>query len=182
MKTSKLRDITAVLAKIMEVIAFVAEGLLAIGLIAILALRGEIKRGFVDGFNNGSLNLSAFGSGANNITTDNLIPILSAILIGGMVILALSGFLFRNINLIFKNTNLESPFALSNVKLVKQIGYIAVAIPFCKCIANFVMTFIAEDVSLGFEISELIFGLVILCLAQYFAYGASLEKDVNGLL
>ena len=182
MKASKLRSITAVLAKIMEVIAFVGDGALAIGLIVILALRGEVKRGFVDGFNNEGWDLSEFGEGASNITADNLIPILAAIIIAGAVIVTLSALLFRNIYLLFKNTNTDSPFIEANVKLVKQIGYFAIAIPACKFIGNLIMGFIAENVSLGFEVSEVLFGLVVLCLAQYFAYGASLEKDVDGLL
>ncbi len=165
MKTSKLRDITAAFAKIMEIIAFVGDGLLAIGLIAILAMHGEIKRGFVEGFMNQNLNLSYFGEGADNITADNVIPLLVTVVIIGLVILTLSAFLFRNINLIFKNTNSESPFAESNVKLIKQIGFFAIAIPICKFIANICMGFIAENISLGLELNELLFGLVILCLA-----------------
>ncbi len=182
MKTSKVRNITAALAKFMEVIAFVGDGLLVIGLVAVLALSGEVKRGFVEGFNDQSLKLSTFGDGISNITVDNVTPILSAVGIAGLIILTLSALLFRNIYRLFRQTNSASPFFEANVKLVKQIGFFAVAIPVCKCICNLVMGVIVENVSLGFELSELLFGLVILCLAQYFAYGASLEKDVDGLL
>ena len=31
-------------------------------------------------------------------------------------------------------------------------------------------------------LADITYGLVVLCLSQYFAYGAKLEKDVEGLL
>ena len=49
-------------------------------------------------------------------------------------------------------------------------------------IKNIILGLISRDIALEIEFSEVLFGLVILCLSQYFSYGASLEKDVNGLL
>ncbi len=112
----------------------------------------------------------------------HIIPLIICGAILAMVLLTLTALMFRNVNLIFKTTNQESPFAAVNVKRVQQIGYIAISLPIVKLVANVIAGLFIQDTVISVELSEVLFGLIILCLAQYFAYGASLEKDVNGLL
>ncbi len=99
-----------------------------------------------------------------------------------VIAIALSAIMFRNVNQIFKTTNTESPFAQVNVDRIKRIGYIAISFPIIKVIFNIVAGLFMHNAYVGIELSEVLFGLIILCLSQYFAYGASLEKDVNGLV
>ncbi len=56
----------------------------------------------------------------------HIIPLIICGAILAMVLLTLTALMFRNVNLIFKTTNQESPFAAVNVKRVQQIGYIAI--------------------------------------------------------
>lgn len=183
MKSSKLRDITSTLAKIMEIFAWVMDGLCVLGIVVCIFFGNKITEAYSQASDLGYLTVNGIESHElSQITPDNIIPLLIAAWITGLVILTLTGIIFRNIHLVFKKANTDSPFAESNVKLIKQIGYAALAIPVCKIIANIALGFIAKDMTIGVELSEVLFGLVILCLAQYFAYGASLEKDVNGLL
>lgn len=180
MKASKLRNITAVLAKIMEIISWVGVGCAGIGVVAILFLRDQLIDVYFKENSNVTVNASGFD--LTKINEGNFIPAMVGLLITAIVVAVLTAVMFRSINLIFTKTNTESPFSESNVVLVKRVGYIAIAMPICKLVANLVLGLISKDVSMNIELSEILFGLVILCLSQYFAYGASLEKDVNGLL
>lgn len=181
MKRSKLRDFTAVLAKIMEIIAFVGCAISIIGALAIALFREPIVNFYASSGALGS-ELSVSGVNIQTVTEKNFIPTIIIALITATIILALAAIMFRNINLIFRKTNTDSPFAQANVKLIKQIGIAALSIPAVKIIANIIFGLFIHNMMIEAELSELLFGLVILCLAQYFAYGASLEKDVDGLL
>lgn len=180
MKASKLRNITAVLAKIMEIISWVAVGGISIAIVVILALRDKILEVYFQ--ENSYLTFTASGFDFEKLSEANLIPSMVGLLITSIVLGVLTAFMFRSIHLIFTKTNTESPFTQSNVVLVKRIGYIAIAMPVVKLVANIILGLISRDIALEIEFSEVLFGLVILCLSQYFSYGASLEKDVNGLL
>ena len=179
MRTSKLRNFTAVFAKVMEVIAWVGTGAIVLSGIAIAALKDQILKAYTEA---SSFQFTTTGINPGTIDVNTFFPVMIALLIYGLVVGVLLIIMFRNVNLIFKTTNTASPFDISNVSRIKNIGYIALALPVCKIIANIALGFISKDFTIGVEASEVLFGLIILCLAQYFAYGASLEKDVEGLL
>ncbi|WP_029232913.1 DUF2975 domain-containing protein [Butyrivibrio sp. VCB2006] len=180
MKSSKLRDFTAGFAKFMEVFMWIGDALLVIVMITAIIMKDALLEMYST--DAAKLSLRTTVINAESITEANLMPL---IIVGGIVALALislTAIMFRNVNLIFKTTNQESPFAEINIKRIKNIGYIAISLPIIKLFSNIIIGFIARDVTIGVELSEVLFGLIILCLSQYFAYGASLEKDVNGLL
>ena len=101
-----------------------------------------------------------------------------------VVVLIFTSLIFRNIYQIFKSSNTSSPFSDENTKRIKRIGYYAIAIPASKIVMAIIIGIIARFVSynVSISLSEIVFGLVALCLSQYFAYGAQLQKDVDGLL
>lgn len=182
MKTSKLRDITAVFAKIMEVIGWIGVGLFAISFGLVFIFRKEIETNLTDEII--STHFTAPGYNLENLSVakGNIIPVILVLVAFGLITGFLLALMFRNVNKVFKTTNTDSPFAEINVKRIKTIGYIAISFPIIKVIANIILGFFLKNVVIGLELSEVLFGLIILCLSQYFAYGASLEKDVNGLL
>ncbi len=179
MKSSKLRDVTAVFAKILEVISFVGAGLALLGLITIVAMKDQVIKLYTNP--NFSLTTTS-GFDLSSVNESNIVPTFVVLLITGIVIAILAGFMFRNINQVFRVTNTASPFDISNVNRIKRIGYLALSLPLCKLVTNIVLGLIVKNISIGLEASEILSGLIILCIAQYFAYGASLEKDVEGLL
>ena len=181
MKSSKLRDVTAVLAKIMEIISYVGIGLGVFGIGILLFFRNEVAANYDEAIKP-NLTASSGDFNLSNLTADNFVPVFVAMGIFFLIIIALTAVMFRNVNKVFKTTNTESPFAPANVDRIKKIGYIAISFPILKILFNIVAGLILKDVTVGIELSEIVFGLIILCLSQYFAYGASLEKDVNGLL
>lgn len=180
MKSSKLRNITAVLAKITQIVAFAGAAILLVSIIVCL-VNGNVQD-FVLTRNGDIVNMSIADVDLNKVNSDNIVPLFIVSMLMGIFLLSVLGMICRNVNRIFKKTNTESPFSSTNVSLIKQIGYLAISIPVVKLIVNFFVGVFTGDVLFGLDFSEVLFGLVILCIAQYFAYGATLEKDVEGLL
>lgn len=186
MRNSKLMKITVVLSRIIEVVCWCGACLTALAGVILTIFRGKV----VEAYENGMVT-------ASNISVDgsvNAAPeeVISAIANGGSLLIfiplavlcVLTALIFRNICIVFKNSENESPFSDANVKRIRDIGYFAIAIPVCKIISTLLFYFAigTGDYALSVEMSEIVFGLVALCLSQYFAYGAKLQKDVDGLV
>ena len=107
------------------------------------------------------------------------------------ITLALMAMIARNVHLIFKTSEGRTafsrgatPFQPDNVRMVREIGIFTIAIT----VVEFIMSIVAR-IALGPDMVEsslgmqgVFFGLVVLALSQYFAYGMKLENDVDGLL
>ena len=92
----------------------------------------------------------------------------------------LSAMICKNVGEIF---NAEQPFCRTNIDKVRDIGIYVLAFPALQVVLPVVMgLFYGETISVQLDPSTIFFGLVILALAQFFQYGASLEDDVDGLL
>lgn len=104
--------------------------------------------------------------------------------IGAVIILALMAMVFRNMYLIFKKTENNTPFQKDNVRMMKEIGIFSIAVP----VVGFIMSIIirlavgVENAELSLNMGGIFMGIVVLCLTQYFIHGAELEQEVEGLL
>ena len=186
MKDSKLRKVTAVLSKIIEVVSWFGAVMMVVAAVALVATRSQIMEAYENGI------FSADNISANGTINNSPEWIMDVIGKGGApyifiplaVMLVLSALIFRNVYNIFKASNVASPFSEENVKRIRTIGIYAIAMPVCKVIGAIISFLVmrSSDYALSVELSEVVFGLVALCLAQYFAYGAELQKDVDGLL
>ncbi len=73
--------------------------------------------------------------------------------------------------------------AAAGFVILSVIGIYVLAFPALQVVLPVVMgLFYGETISVQLDPSTIFFGLVILALAQFFQYGASLEDDVDGLL
>ena len=186
MKDSKLRKVTAVLSKIIEVVSWFGAAMMVVGAVALTVLKGQIMEAYDQGY------ISANNISANGMVNNSPEWIIDAIGMGRAplvfiplaALLVLTALIFRNVYNIFKASNVASPFSEENVKRIRNIGIYAIAMPVCKVIGAIISFLVmrSSDYALSVELSEVVFGLVALCLAQYFAYGAELQKDVDGLL
>ena len=183
MKNSKLRNITAVIAKVIEVISWVGAACIAAGMLLLVICRDKI----IEAYNNGYIdtqNLTVRNGNAEAFVQSITSGKGFLFFIPFIVVLVLSALIFRNIYIIFQKSNNASPFSTENVTRIKRIGYYALAIPVSKIVMYmaFVVCAGVKDFELSVSLSEVAFGLVALCLAQYFAYGAELQREVDGLL
>lgn len=171
------------LSKICEILCWLCDAAMAITLIALFVAKTAIEKFIMSGLDSGNLTIvntdfpiidgnGALSTGAVTIA-----------LIGGIICIALVAMMFRNVYLIFKKSEKESPFAKDNIRMVREIGIFSIAIP----VIQFIMAVICAIVCTGATNVSInpfivIFGIIMLCLSQFFAYGANLERDVEGLL
>lgn len=113
--------------------------------------------------------------------------------VGVTLAFVLAALIFRNLDIILyiisgrhKTIQNTSPFQDEVVKRVKKIGILSIATPVWGFIVTTIIYVVSiingNPVDVNVAIEGIIVGLVCLCLTQIFAYGASLEKEVDGLL
>lgn len=94
--------------------------------------------------------------------------------------------ILRDVHLIIKRaTSKEAfePFSNDITKMVRKIGILYIVIFFIDSFAVIAGRGVSEDnASISLSLSNIMTGLVIICLSQVFAYGKNLQTDVDGLL
>lgn len=187
---NKLNKVVIVIARIAEVCLWIGAGFSVALMVA-----GAFFPQWLD-FLMGAESASIQVVGFNLDVVDaqgNLIP--KAILILGLLgtaVLPLAAMIVRNIHLIFETaagktrfSTGTTPFQPAIVRMVRQIGIFCVAIPVLKFLVSLIaMMVLGGDVAEEVEIidSSAFYGLVVLCLSQFFAYGQSLQEEVDGML
>lgn len=177
---NKLINATAIIAKVIEIIFWVGSALMFVGCIVILAGGETVRNLITAGIEDGSL--SVIGFNINVFSADGSVNIFALIVafIAAIICMVIGALICRNINQIFKA---EKPFCNDNTQRVRRIGFYAIVIPIVEvilCIIVCIVQGVAAKVSVN--LTTVFFGLVILCISQFFNHGASLEKDVDGLL
>lgn len=184
-----LNKAATISAKIMEVCHWVAVGLLAASLLAYLFDKTWLKV-FID-VGSGEFAVSGYSvkvlDNTGNFISGAFIPALAA----GIITCGLTAMIFRNVYLIFQTTAGKTkfakgatPFQPDNVRMVREIGIFSISIPVVQFICDVICKIIAgvDAVESSVSVTGLVFGIVVLCLSQFFAYGLELQKDADGLL
>ncbi|MBQ9964117.1 MAG: DUF2975 domain-containing protein [Clostridia bacterium] len=176
----------SIMVKILEVGHWVSAVLMAVaGVLSLVAPQWlkyvmDVESLAVDG------KLSAYGleviakvpSGELHTT------VLCLFAVGATAIFVLVALIFRWLYLLIKQAEKATPFCAENVSRLKKIGISCIVVP----LIGFVMSGIIQLVAGGYyaevymDQTGAIMGIIILCLTQYFARGAQLENDVDGLL
>ena len=104
--------------------------------------------------------------------------------IGAVVILAVMAMVFRNLHLIFKKSENTTPFQKDNIRMMREIGIFTIAVPVIGLVMGVIVRLATgvEMVEISIDMSGILMGIIVLCLTQFFVYGANLEEDVDGLL
>lgn len=133
-----------------------------------------------------SIELSAYGfeitAGISNGVIDTTTFVLFSV--SAFFIFCLMAMVFRNLYLILKKSENDTPFQKDNVRMVREIGIFSISIPVISLIMNIISRCIIgyETAEIATGIDGFITGIIILCLSQVFARGVKLENDVDGLL
>lgn len=175
----KLNKAVTVLAKIFEVCFWVATALMAaVFLTGIIA--PDKLRFLVD---SGDITLRGFSIAVIDAPKETFIKAITIIGLAGVLICPLNAMIFRNIRLIFKASENKTPFQPDNVRRVREIGIFSIAGPVVELIVSSIaQLFVGVLAETSVAIDGVFFGLVVLCLSQFFAYGMSLQEEVDGLL
>lgn len=176
----KLMKVTTVFAKIVEIGLWMSDAALVLFLIGSIFFKDMIKESFMKGLDDGTFEIAGFETKLIDSTGSiNTAALLFAI-IAGIVAVGFTAMIFRNITLIFKS---ETPFCADNVRMVREIGIFAICIPAFQIILSIATTIALHAYAeIAVDLKTVLFGFVVLCLSQYFQYGASLEKDMDGLI
>lgn len=104
--------------------------------------------------------------------------------IGGTIILALMAMVFRNLFLIFRNSENSTPFTKDNVRMMREIGIFTIAVPVIGFIMSVIIRLVTgvDTAEISINMGGILMGIIVLCLTQFFAHGTQLEEDVDGLL
>lgn len=175
----KLNKAVTVLAKIFEVCFWVATALMAA-----VFLTGIIAPDKLDFLaDTGDFTLRGFSIAVTDVSQETILKAITMIGLAGVLIFPLNAMIFRNINLIFKSSVNKSPFQPGNVRMVREIGIFSIAGPVVELIVSSIAQMvIGVALEISVAIDGIFFGLVVLCLSQFFAYGMSLQEEVDGLL
>ena len=131
-------------------------------------------------------NLEVYGFEINAPVASGSVDMTSFLLfcIGAIIILSAMAMVFRNLHLIFKNSENSTPFQKDNIRMMKEIGFFAISVPVIGLIMSIIVRLVigVEASEISIDMSGVFTGIIVLCLAQFFVHGAELEKDVDGLV
>ena len=104
--------------------------------------------------------------------------------IGAIIILSVMAMVFRNLHLILKKSQNATPFQTDNIRMMREIGIFAIAVPVIGFIMSIIVRLVTgvETAEISIDTAGIFMGIIVLCLTQFFVHGAELEKDVDGLL
>lgn len=187
--SAKLNRAAAVVAKIMEVFHWVAVGLLLVSLIVYFVDEKLLK--YCMDLGNGEFGISGYSIHVLNQSGDLIPAAFVSALIIGIIVCGLMAMIFRNIYLIFKTSagktkfsKATTPFQPDNVRMLREIGIFAIAIPVVESICDGIIKLVVGHDAVESAVSTvgIVFGVALLCLSQVFAYGVQLQNDSDGLL
>lgn len=115
---------------------------------------------------------------------NSVLPVVITALLGGCISLVLMAIMFRTMHKVLASAQTGSPFQSANVQRIERIGWLAIISPIVGWLLTLLCKFILGDtlVEPSLNITGLVMGLMVLILSRFFAYGVSLQNDVDGLV
>ena len=182
-----LNKLGKVITKILEVFHWVGAALMLAATICSIAAPDWV--GYFVGFDAKDCcgaNLEVYGFEVNAPVIDGNVDMTSFLLfgIGAIIILAVMAMVFRNLHLIFKKSENATPFQKDNIRMMREIGIFAIAVPVIGLIMSVIIRLITgvETAEISIDMGGIFMGIIVLCITQFFVHGVELEKDVDGLL
>lgn len=189
-----VNKLTLVLSKICEILHWVIAGCAAV--LSVFSIIFSEHSEFIKQMKEAGGDLQAYSLDINPLTATGEVNTIAVTLffVAATIVFILMAMVFRNIHLIMKtvtgknkNTTSTSPFQKDVIRMVREIGYFAMAIPVIGFLFSTIITAVSIISGVGggevaLNLDGFVIGLICLSLTNIFTYGASLEKDVDGLL
>lgn len=176
---------TKIVAKILEVIHWVAAGVMALTAVCSFAAPQWLTFVLDPGADRpGVVNVYGFETTITDAAGNLSMTALLLTAIGAVLIYCCMAMIFRNIFLIIRRSETGSPFQKDNIRMVREIGIFSIAIPVVGLIFSVITRLVmgSHDIEMMVKLDGLVTGIIVLSLTQFFAYGAQLEKEMDGLL
>ncbi|MDE5898187.1 MAG: hypothetical protein K2H09_02820 [Treponemataceae bacterium] len=178
-------------ARVVEAVYFVLSAAMAALAVASFVMKDSLG-GMIVMSNGGDASIGTNGFQISIADgSGNVIPAeVTVFAFAGLFSMFCMAMIFRNVRLIFKiaengggRADGESFFCGDVIRMVREIGLFSIAVPvvgICADIAGRLAVGGALEASV--QMYGFAFGFVVLCLSQFFAYGADLEREVEGLV
>ena len=189
----KLNLLALIVSKFLEILHWLAAALMLCLLALCLAAPNWLSGLLAQGAQRFGRELTTYGFTLTVAGADGRVNLAAVALftVGAISILSLMAMVFRNVYLIFRTAKGktwfakgDTPFQKDIVRMVREIGIFYLAVPIVSLLMSVVAVLVlgadAAEPSVNFE--GVVTGILLLCLSQVFAYGAQLERDVDGLL
>ncbi|HAJ73481.1 MAG TPA: hypothetical protein DCM49_01655 [Lachnospiraceae bacterium] len=188
-----LTKFVTVLAKVLEIFSWVGSALSAVSLVVIAIGKTALLRYLSDIEVSSDLSVGGFSIDVSVVDPARLVRVYVIIFVVAVLVCLLMAMIFRNIYLIFKTAEGQTkfskgrtPFQPDIVRMVREIGIFSLAIPVVELIMSIIARLVigheVAEVAVSVDMTSIFFGLVVLCLSQFFAYGAQLQEDMEGLV
>ena len=177
-------------SKILEVLYWLMEILMILLLIVSVAMPNRLVE-WISAWNTQELNVQGMAIRTVNGVGEMIPSTVTILAVTGVLACALMAMVFRNIYLIFRTargttwfSKGETPFQPDTVRMVREIGIFCIAIPVIELVMSVIGTLVIGTLHAEISVSMngVVMGIIILCLSQFFAYGAQLQEDVDGLI
>ena len=171
---NRMSKAVKILCRVLECFNWIAAAFSLLGLIAVLTgLQLPLLDAFGVTLNGTTLSL--------NPAQNHLLPGTQAVVfIGGVLISLARAVMFHSVAGVLCFARDEgAPFHARTVQLLRRTGALAIAQPLLGLAVGLIT---ANHLRTELDFSSLVIGLMVLCLAQFFARGAALQQDVDGML
>lgn len=175
-----------IIMKVLEVGHWVAVGLM--GAVAVLSQAAPQLLKYVMDVDSllAEKEVSAYGLSVTAVDAAGQLDRTTLLLfaIGAVAIFVLMALVFRNFHRVIKNAQTDTPFSQENVRRMKRIGLNCILVSLLGFVFSNVIVLVAgpDATQASMDHSFLIMGIIVWCLTEFFAYGAKLESDVDGLV
>lgn len=183
----RINKLGMVITKIVEIFHWVGAALMAVATVCAKAAPEWVK--FFVGFDAKECcgaNLEVYGFEVNAPVVNGNADMTYFFLfgIGATLILIVMAMVFRNLHLIFKRSENNTPFQKDNIRMMREIGIFCISVPVIGFIMSIIVRLVTgvETAEISIDTAGLLLGIIVRCLTQFFVHGTKLEKDVDGLL
>lgn len=188
-----LTKVVTILSKILEVFCWVGSALSAASLVAIAIGKMDLLPFFSSVTTESELSLGGLEIDMSTVASSQTVRAFVAFFLTALIVCAIMALVFRYIYLIFKTAAGQTkyskgatPFQPEIVRMIRRIGILCLAVPVIQIIMSIVARLIlgheGSEIAVSMDMSSVFFGLVILCLSHFFAYGAKLQEETEGLV
>ena len=179
-----------IISKIIEVFHWVGCGFLVVFTIALAIGKEELiyKLSSIENLSTAT-DVEMYGFSIDPSNSPQLIGAYILFFIAGAFICAMMAMVFRYVHLVFKTAAGETKFSEGNtpfqpviVKMIRRIGWLCIAVPAFELVISIIATIAFGGVESSVQLGIVFFGLIVLALSRFFAYGVELQKDTEGLV
>lgn len=180
-----INKVTKIITKILEVVHWLSALIFAVAAIYQAPFISLAKRLFEMGeIDTSAVSVYGFEISIANSAGEINATALRILAIGSVIIFSFTAMIFRNLFLMTKKSESATHFQSDNIRMLREIGIFSVSVPIIGLILSGLSRLIlgVDNVETGVSFYGFTMGITVLCLTQFFARGAQLEKDVEGLL